>query len=489
MGMLIAIFITVLIAGAAIFYILSFHVPDRPSMAAYSAVAENSSTLRITSIAGNSIPQGSISLLLDNTRISSLMLQDSNTNSRWDPGEVLYSYGLNLTEAHRLTISSNANVIFETTVQYHGPAGNTTDGPMYASGVIATYYSDEGWTAPAAARISRSIQYADDSSMATYPSSESHWPTAELGKAQYFSVDFSGLLKIDAEADYTFYLTSDDGSYLTVDGAQVIDNGGLHSPLMRQATKHLTPGYHDIDVKMYQHAGQAVARLEYSSPSISRQFITQLYHVPADRPIASFTGTPRGAPVPLQVQFADNSLDALTWHWDFGDGSTSTDPNPLHVYTVAGTYNVSLAVTNGKGSDIKLIQGYIHAGGGAPGFVATYYSDEAWNNVTGSETISEIRLADVSGINAGYPSDRASWPVYMVGRDEQFSVICEGSLLVSTEADYTFYLTSDDGSYLTVDGAQVIDNGGLHSPAEKQGTVHLTPGYHDIETKMYEHTG
>ncbi|HMK47081.1 MAG TPA: PA14 domain-containing protein, partial [Methanocella sp.] len=65
----------------------------------------------------------------------------------------------------------------------------------------------------------------------------------------------------------------DDGSYLTVDGAQVIDNGGLHSPAEKQGTVHLTPGYHDIETKMYEHTGLAVARLEYSSPTVTRRYV------------------------------------------------------------------------------------------------------------------------------------------------------------------------------------------------------------------------
>jgi PKD repeat protein len=36
----------------------------------------------------------------------------------------------------------------------------------------------------------------------------------------------------------------------------------------------------------------------------------------------------------------------LSWLWDFGDGNTSTDQNPTHVYTTQGTYNVSLTVTD-----------------------------------------------------------------------------------------------------------------------------------------------
>lgn len=50
----------------------------------------------------------------------------------------------------------------------------------------------------------------------------------------------------------------------------------------------------------------------------------------------------------LSVQFTDTSTNApLFWFWDFGDGSTSNEPNPLHVFADAeATYDVRLTVRN-----------------------------------------------------------------------------------------------------------------------------------------------
>lgn len=53
------------------------------------------------------------------------------------------------------------------------------------------------------------------------------------------------------------------------------------------------------------------------------------------------------------IPFTDNSSDAdgsvVSWAWDFGDGATSSDQNPVHTYTVAGTYEISLTVTDNDG--------------------------------------------------------------------------------------------------------------------------------------------
>ena len=54
---------------------------------------------------------------------------------------------------------------------------------------------------------------------------------------------------------------------------------------------------------------------------------------------------------PFTVQFLDRSYGCATsWHWDFGDGATSTQPNPSHTYSSPGYYGVSLTVSNGTSS-------------------------------------------------------------------------------------------------------------------------------------------
>lgn len=52
-----------------------------------------------------------------------------------------------------------------------------------------------------------------------------------------------------------------------------------------------------------------------------------------------------GAPLPA-IQFTDNSTNAGSWFWDFGDGSTSTDQNPLHAYNGSGNYIVCLTIVS-----------------------------------------------------------------------------------------------------------------------------------------------
>jgi PKD repeat protein len=51
------------------------------------------------------------------------------------------------------------------------------------------------------------------------------------------------------------------------------------------------------------------------------------------------------------VTFSDQSTNAAGYLWDFGDGNTSTDQNPVHTYSSNGSYSVKLLVNNGCGLD------------------------------------------------------------------------------------------------------------------------------------------
>lgn len=52
---------------------------------------------------------------------------------------------------------------------------------------------------------------------------------------------------------------------------------------------------------------------------------------------------------PLQYTFTDKSIQALTWEWNFGDGTTFTGQTPpVHTFPSSGSYNVSLTTTNGS---------------------------------------------------------------------------------------------------------------------------------------------
>jgi PKD repeat protein len=99
----------------------------------------------------------------------------------------------------------------------------------------------------------------------------------------------------------------------------------------------------------------------FDDPNIDDNIAVLTFKVESNNALqAGFSGTPTSGGSPLSVQFTDISIGSpTTWSWDFGDGFTSTEPNPLHVYQNAGTYSVTLSVTGLSGSSSVTKNGYI----------------------------------------------------------------------------------------------------------------------------------
>jgi PKD repeat protein len=77
-------------------------------------------------------------------------------------------------------------------------------------------------------------------------------------------------------------------------------------------------------------------------------------------PKADFVADSLAGEAPLTVSFTDISLyDPSVWTWSFGDGSTSTEQNPNHTYELAGTYTISLIVSNTIACDSLIMVDYI----------------------------------------------------------------------------------------------------------------------------------
>jgi hypothetical protein len=52
---------------------------------------------------------------------------------------------------------------------------------------------------------------------------------------------------------------------------------------------------------------------------------------------------------PLTVAFTGSTSGGVSWHWDFGDGTSSTEPDPRHTYARVGSYDAKLTVTYADG--------------------------------------------------------------------------------------------------------------------------------------------
>lgn len=82
--------------------------------------------------------------------------------------------------------------------------------------------------------------------------------------------------------------------------------------------------------------------------------VTKRVPVGITPPKADFVFTPAAPETGEEVQFTDRSTDdgqIVSWRWDFGDGTTSTEQNPRKKYTQPGTFRVKLTVRDNDGAE------------------------------------------------------------------------------------------------------------------------------------------
>lgn len=92
-----------------------------------------------------------------------------------------------------------------------------------------------------------------------------------------FGLVYSAWLEIETAGNYHFYLQSDDGSRLYVDGSKVVDNDGGHGVIEKEGTVHLDKGRHALNIEFFNDGGGFWIEASYKGPGVPRQII------PADK--------------------------------------------------------------------------------------------------------------------------------------------------------------------------------------------------------------
>jgi PKD repeat protein len=121
---------------------------------------------------------------------------------------------------------------------------------------------------------------------------------------------------------------------------------------------------------MYTKPGMYTVSLSIDGPGgtdieIKRDCIT--VSIPAPVPVAIFSTLKTNGIIPMEVRFENHSTGVITsCKWNFGDGETSSEKKPIHIYNISGTYTVTLETTGPGGSDIEVKHNYIVAKTPAP---------------------------------------------------------------------------------------------------------------------------
>ena len=102
----------------------------------------------------------------------------------------------------------------------------------------------------------------------------------------------------------------------------------------------------------YNDAGSYTVSLTATGPNgVDTLTRTNYVTVSPSPPVALFSANTTTGKKDLRVEFTNESIRYSSSSWNFGDGNTSSDTNPIHTYTTSGTFDVSLSVTGDAGTD------------------------------------------------------------------------------------------------------------------------------------------
>ncbi len=195
-----------------------------------------------------------------------------------------------------------------------------------------------------------------------------------------------------------------------------------------------------------------------ASNSVGNDLIIETdYIVVEAMPVAGFTTLVNGN----TVEFNNNSTNANTYSWDFGEGNTSSDPNPQYSYTDDGTYTVVLTATNDCGSvtfseTIEIISPPVAA------FSANVASGCAPFEVAFINQSSASNASWLWSFDGGTPaSSTDSDPVVVYSTPGTYTVILEVTNAAGTdtytEVNYIEVMTSPSASFTSSVNGSTVD--------------------------------
>ena len=121
------------------------------------------------------------------------------------------------------------------------------------------------------------------------------------------------------------------------------------------------------------------------------------------------------------------------------------------------------------------------SGGGEPGLNVDYFQPHPSNAAI--ETLEKMKP------KASDVATDVSLSTKIISNRDQFGLRFTGSIAVDKTGKYNFYLSSDDGSRLYIDGNEVINHDGNHGTSEKGGSAELSAGSHEIVVTYFNSGG
>lgn len=86
-----------------------------------------------------------------------------------------------------------------------------------------------------------------------------------------YALRFTGVIRIPVSGSYTFWLGSDDGSWLKLGGATLVDNDNLHGFIWASGSVNLLAGDYPFELGFFEQGGNDDLRLEVQGPGVTRK--------------------------------------------------------------------------------------------------------------------------------------------------------------------------------------------------------------------------
>jgi len=218
--------------------------------------------------------------------------------------------------------------------------------------------------------------------------------------------------------DQSLYVLNDDGTLkwkfksnnYIYSNPNIGDNGNIYFGCSNRnlyALKTNNGGLYESTWPCFKGAQNHAGNVNYNDPNA---------------PVAYFSASPTEGMYPLTVQFSDSSKGNITTRlWNFGDGETSTEKNPLYIYNSEGKFTVKLKVENENQSDsetkvdyievfdpIKLYAEFIMDNDSGPGPLEVKFTDASTGNIDnwywdfGDGEVSTLQNPTHTFYNIGY---------------------------------------------------------------------------------------
>ena len=191
----------------------------------------------------------------------------------------------------------------------------------------------------------------------------------------------------------------------------------------------------------------------------------------------------------LEFSFHDSSGLATEWHWDFGDGQTSTEQNPQHVYDQPGIYTVKQVAANECNSD-SITQVINTCGPLQGGFTCTILQLLANFTDTSSSNANAWFWTFGDGLNSSQQN-----PAHVYSQPGTYSVVlkvstdCESKYLSKTitvcataKADFSFVI---NGADVVFENNSVYGTSYLWNFGNGATSTLISPSYFFTDSGMY----